>query len=127
MNTIRYLPLIAKNSLRNRRRSALTIGSIAVSLCPLAVLMAIYRALFLGGDATPAQALRVVLHHKVSLNQAPLTSDEEKVREVPGVKAIMVRQWFGGTYKDARDTRNFFARFAIEPRSLLQVYSELTI
>ncbi|HZS05296.1 MAG TPA: ABC transporter permease [Blastocatellia bacterium] len=127
MNTIKYLPLIAKNSLRNRRRSALTIGSVAVSLCLLGVLMAMYRALFFGEDATPAQALRLVLHHKVSLTMPLPTSLEEKVRQVPGVKAVMIRQWFGGTYRDARDTRNFFARFAIEPRSLFGVYSELTI
>src|SRR5581483_11032153 len=116
-----------KNSLRNRRRSALTIGSVAVSLCLLGVLMAMYRALFFGEDATPAQALRLVLHHKVSLTMPLPTSLEEKVRQVPGVKAVMIRQWFGGTYRDARDTRNFFARFAIEPRSLFGVYSELTI
>ena len=51
----RYLSLIVKNSLRNRRRSILTIGSIAVSLCILGVLIAMYHAMFFG-EATPAQA-----------------------------------------------------------------------
>ena len=38
-----------------------------------------------------------------------------------------MRQWFGGTYRDARDSRNFFARFAVRPDKLFQLYSELKI
>lgn len=40
---------------------------------------------------------------------------------------MSVRQWFGGTYRDARDTRNFFARFAVRPEKLFQIYPELRI
>jgi putative ABC transport system permease protein len=43
------------------------------------------------------------------------------------VRAVSVRQWFGGTYRDARETRNFFARFAVRPDRLFQIYSELKI
>ena len=43
---MKYLPLVIKNSLRNRRRSSLTIASIAVSFCLLGFLMAMYRSLF---------------------------------------------------------------------------------
>ena len=64
----RYLGLIFKNSVRNRRRSALTIASIAVSLCILCMLISMYRAMFYG-EATPAQALRLVTRHRVSLTQ----------------------------------------------------------
>src|SRR4029453_13671944 len=67
MKAIDYLALITRNSLRNRRRSLLTISSLAASLCLLGLLMAAYRALFLGGEATPAQALRLVTHNRVSL------------------------------------------------------------
>lgn len=123
----RYLPLMIKNSLRNRRRSALTIASVAISLCLLGVLMALYRAMFFGSEQTPAQALRLVTYHKVSLTQPMPVSYGEKIRQVPGVKAVMIRQWFGGSYRDARDTRNFFARFAVEPNSLFQIFSEVTI
>ncbi len=127
MKVLNYLPLILKNTLRNRRRGTLTIASIAISLCLLGVLMAMYRALFFGGEQTPAQALRLVTYHKVSLTQPLPVSYKQKIQQVPGVSALMVRQWFGGAYKDARDRRNFFARFAIEPAKLFQIYSELTI
>jgi putative ABC transport system permease protein len=109
----RYLPLIWKNSIRNRRRSILTICSLGASLCLLGLLFAVYRALFLA-DATPTQALRLVTHHRVSITQALPMSYLPRIRQVPGVRTAMVWQWFGGTYKDARDQRNFFARFAVD-------------
>ena len=81
---LRHFPLIARNSLRNRRRSALTISSIAVSLCLLLrLLMAMYRALFFGGETTPAQALRLMTRHKVSLAQPMPFSYGAKIEQVP--------------------------------------------
>src|SRR5215470_18683 len=127
MNAINYLPLITKNSFRNRRRSLLTISSVAVSLCLLALLMAMYKVLFFGADETPAQAVRLMMRHKVSLGQALPLSHEGKIRQVPGVKSVSVRQWFGGSYRDARDTRNFFARFAVRPADLFKIYPEYVI
>ena len=62
----RYLSLILKNSLRNRRRSILTMISIGMSLCLLGVLGALYRGLFLAPPA-PGQELRLITHHKVSI------------------------------------------------------------
>ena len=116
----RYLSLMFKNSLRNRRRSALTMISIGMSLCLLGVLGALYRGLFLA-PPTPGQELRLVVHHKVSITQSMPASSEAKIRQVPGVKEAMIWQWFGGTYKDARDQKNFFARFAVEPDKFFRV------
>jgi putative ABC transport system permease protein len=123
---LRYLPLIFKNSLRNRRRSALTIGSIAVSLCLLGLLMAMYRALFLA-DATPSQALRLVVRHRVSLTQPIPIYYREKIASIPGVRDIMPWQWFGGTYKDNRDPKNMFARFGADPDHLFNVRPDFVL
>ncbi len=113
-----------KNSLRNRRRSALTILSIAASLCLLGVLFALYRGLFLSAP-TPGEELRLVTHHKVSLTQALPASYGDKIRQVPGIREAMIWQWFGGTYKDARDQKNFFARFCVEPDKFFRVRPEI--
>jgi putative ABC transport system permease protein len=120
----RYFSLAFKNSLRNPRRSILTIASMAVSLCLLGVLMAMYHALFLK-DQTPGQAMRLVTRNKVSLAQAIPISDENKIRGVPGVKQVSVWNWFGGTYKDARDTKNFFGRFGVEPKAFLTIRTQM--
>lgn len=120
----RFFSLAFKNTLRNRRRSILTISSIAVSLCLLGVLIAIYHALFYH-EATPGQALRLVTRHKVSLGQAIPIAYEEKIRHLPGVKEVSAWNWFGGTYKDNRDQRNFFARFAVEPKAFLRIRTQM--
>ena len=99
----RHLSLIFRNSIRNRRRSLLTITSIAVSLCLLGVLVALYRA-FYYSEATPDQALRLVTRHRVSLANPLPASYQSRIKQVPGVKEVMIFNWFGGTYKDARDS-----------------------
>jgi putative ABC transport system permease protein len=119
---MKFLPLIVKNCLRNRRRSILTIASLAVSLCLLGVMMALYYALFFGG-APKAQARRLVTRHKVSIVfQMPLYY-RQQIAKVPGVEEVAVWQWYGGVYKDARDQRNFFARLGVEADKLFKVYT----
>jgi putative ABC transport system permease protein len=116
----RYLPLIIKNGLRNRRRSILTICSVAASLCLLGVLMAIYHAFYFG-QATPEQALRLVTRNKISLATVMPISYRQKILQIPGVREAMVTQWFGGVYKEPK---NVFARFAIEPSRIFMLYPE---
>ncbi len=119
---VQHLPLIFKNSLRNKRRTILTLFSIAASLCLLGLLMAIYYSFYFS-EATKEQSLRLITRNKVSLaNPLPL-SYLPKIRQVPGVQEAMVFQWFGGTYKDT-SPENFFGRFAIEPDRLFTVYPE---
>src|SRR6185503_3736056 len=96
---LRYLPLILKNSWRNRRRTVLTIASIGVSMCLLGVMIAMYHALYLS-DPTPEQARRLVTRNRISLTQAIPQSYESGIKQIPGVREVMVSQWFGGTYKE---------------------------
>jgi putative ABC transport system permease protein len=122
----RYLPLILKNCWRNRRRTTLTIISIGVSMCLLGVLMALYHAFYFGEPA-PEEALRLVTRNKISLTFPLPQFYREKIRQIPGVREIMISQWYGGVYKDARDPKNFFARFAVDADKLFNIYSELRI
>ncbi len=120
----RYFSLAFKNSLRNRRRSLLTISSLAASLCLLGVLIAVYHAIFFS-EATPGQALRLIVRHGVSIAQPIPVAYEQKIRTIPGVKEVSAWNWFGGTYKDNRDRNNFFARFGVEPKAFLAIRTEL--
>lgn len=111
---LRFIPLILKNSFRNRRRSILTVLSMGASLCLLGILFALYQVLFLG-QPSPTQALRLITRHRVSLAQVLPAAYEDKIRKLPGVKEVTSWTWYGGTYKDSRDPKNFFPRFAVEP------------
>jgi len=99
----------------------------AVSLCLLGVLLALSRALFYGGDTTPGQARRLVVHHKIALTQDLPVAYEQKISQIPGIQAVTSLRWFGGTYKDAGDPKNRFGQFAVEPRTLFEVYPEFRI
>jgi putative ABC transport system permease protein len=120
----RYFSLAFKNTLRNKRRTALTIASIAVSLCLLGVLVAIYHALFFAQE-TPGQALRLIVRHRVSLAQPLPVAYEAKIRQVSGVREVSVWNWFGGTYKDNRDPKNFFARLGVEPKPFMKIRTQM--
>ena len=119
----RYLPLIVKNGLRNKRRSLLTIASVAISLCLLGLLGAIYHAFYFS-EATPEQALRLVTRNKISLATVMPLSYQQKIQSVPGVREVMVQQWFGGVYKEPK---NLFARFGVEPERFFTVFSEFHV
>jgi len=122
---LRYFPLIAKNAWRNRRRTILTILSIAASLSLLGILMAIYAAFYVS-EPPPAQALRLAVTNKVSLTFSMPEAYREKIKQIPGVREVMAEQWFGGMYKDRRP-ENLFARFAIEPDKIFTIRSEMKL
>ena len=111
---LRYWPLIVKNALRNRRRSALTVLSVAASFCLLGVLMSMYNIFFVNAP-TPTQALRLVVRNRISITNFLPASYEQRIRQVQGVREVSVFQYFGGIYKDSRDMKNNFARFGVEP------------
>lgn len=122
----RYPGLAFKNAWRNRRRTILTVSSMTVSLCLLGVLISVYQALFFN-QPTPGQALRVIVRHRVSLGNPIPVSYEDRIRHVAGVKEISPWNWFGGTYKDARDTKNFFARMGVNPPEFLRIRTQLVM
>lgn len=121
---LKYLSLAVKNIRRNPLRSVLTLLSMAVSLCLLGVLIAMYHALYFG-QQTPGQALRLIVRHKVSLAQPIPIAYEEKIRHVPHVEEVSVWNWFGGTYKDSRDFKNFFARLGVEPKAFMKIRTQM--
>jgi putative ABC transport system permease protein len=123
---MRYLPLILKNCWRNRRRTVLTILSIGVSMCLLGVMVTLYHAFYLS-DPTPDQALRLVTRNKISLTVALPLSYMQRLKQVPGVQEVMIANWFQGTFRDNRDPKNQFARFAVEPEKLFRIFGEWKI
>jgi putative ABC transport system permease protein len=123
---LRHFPLILKNCWRNRRRTVLTILSISVSMCLLGLMIAIYHAFYLSSPA-PEEALRLVVRNRISLTVTMPSFYAARIRQIPGVREVMVSQWFNGTYKDSRDPKNFFGRLAVEPGKLFQMFPEFRI
>ena len=102
---------VSKNAFRNKRRSVLTVLSVAFSLLLLTLMMTIWRAFYLDeGSAESAQ--RLVVRHRVSLTFSLPAYYREKIRSLPGVVAVVPVSWFGGIYKDQKP-ENFFAQAPI--------------
>src|ERR1700756_4082752 len=116
---------VSKNAFRNKRRSVLTVLSVAFSLLLLTLMMTIWRAFYLDqGSAESAE--RLVVRHRVSLTFNLPGYYREKIRAVPGVVAVVPITWFGGIYKDQKP-ENFFARFGTDPNEFFETYKDLSI
>ncbi len=116
---------VTKNAFRNKRRSILTVLSIAFSLLLLTLMMTIWRAFYIDQGSTES-AERLVVRHRVSLTFSLPGYYREKIRAMPGVLAVVPVSWFGGIYKDQKP-ENFFAQFGTDPDEFFKVYRDLEI
>src|ERR1041385_2362384 len=119
---MKYLNLVLKSARRSRRRTALTVMSVAVAV----FLFASLRAVLDGFDAVSAasSSTRLVTIRSTSMIFSMPTSHAEIVKSTPGVQDITWANWFGGIYKDPK---NFFGQFAVEPESYLRMYPEVIL
>ncbi len=111
--------LIPAHVRRNRLRTALTVGSVAVAL----FLFCLLRTVVTSIEATVSKtaSTRVITSSAVSLFVNLPISAWEKIRSVEGVRSVTHWTWFGGVYQDPK---NFFARFATDPASMREVYGD---
>jgi putative ABC transport system permease protein len=114
---------VTKNAFRNKRRSILTVLSIAFSLLLLTLMMTIWRAFYLD-EGSAESAERLVVRHRVSLTFSLPGFYREKIRAVPGVVAVVPVSWFGGIYKDQKP-ENFFAQFGTDPEEFFNVFRDI--
>ncbi len=92
----------------------------------LGVLAAMYTLFFLS-EPVQDQALRLIVRNRISFANPIPVSYVDKIKSLQGVREVMIQQWFGGIYKDARDPQNNFARFAVEPAKLFRLHPEYSI
>jgi len=109
--------LLLKNVLRNKRRSMLTLLSVAVSLFLLSALAIVYTAL--GAPLEDADTIPLMMVRRASGIVFPLpASHGARIKSVPGVAAISPLTWFGGYWVDSANT---FANFAVDPETIFDV------
>lgn len=115
----------AKSALRNRRRSLLTVLSIAFSLLLLTLMMAVWRGFYLN-PGTPAGARRLMVRNRTSLTFALPAYYAGKIGAIPGVEAVAPGLWFGGIYKNQKP-QNYFAQIGTTPDTFFKVYPDYHI
>lgn len=117
---------VRKNAFRNKKRTLLTIGSMAFSLLLLSFLMSVWRAFYSNDLRSEQSQMRLIVRHKVSLTNLLPGYYRDKIRTIPGVTHVVPFNWFNGVYKDNKP-ENFFARFGVDPSEFFDVYTELKI
>ena len=113
---------VAKSAFRNKRRSLLTVSSIAFSLLLLCIMLCLWRSFYIDKGA-PDSALRIMTRHKVSLANFLPIYYRDKIRTIPGVVHVVPMTWFGGIYINDKP-ENYFAQFATDPDEYFNVAAD---
>jgi putative ABC transport system permease protein len=119
---VKYFRLIAANLLRAKRRTFLTVFSIAVALflfCTLRTVITSFEASLRASEAT-----RLVVRHAASLVFPLPLAYRERLVQVPGVTGVTYGNWFGGYYQDPK---NRFAQFAMDVPTMLDIFPETVL
>jgi putative ABC transport system permease protein len=119
---MKFSRLIWANLTRKKVRLILTIGSFAVALFLFTFLGVVKSAFSRGTELAGAD--RLVTINRIGLIQVMPLSYNDKIRAIPGVKAVTHNHWFGGVYQDER---NFFPQFVIDVENQRKVMTEFVV
>src|SRR5437762_5770884 len=104
---MKFVGLVFKSARRNKRRTALTVLSVAIAVFLFAALRAVLDGFNAASEAS--SSTRIVTIRSTSLIFPMPISHSTRIKSTSGVRDVTWANWFGGVYKDPR---NFFAQFA---------------
>jgi putative ABC transport system permease protein len=119
---MKFIGLVLKSAKRSKRRTFLTIMSVAIAVFLFASLRAVLDGFNAATEAS--SSTRIVTIRSTSLIFSMPSSHVETIRATPSVQDVTWASWFGGVYKDPQ---NFFATIAVEPESYLRMYPEILL
>lgn len=115
---------ILRNALRNKRRFALTVLSVAVSLFLLTTLLTALK-LITDPPSGEQSSLRIVTRHRVSLANVLPSRYQSRIERMAGVERVTKFTYFGGLYKDEASSN--FAQFAVDADRIFRIFPEATV
>lgn len=119
---MKYFPLIWAGLWRKRARTVFTMLSIVIAFLLFGLLQGINQ-----GFNTAVQNLnvdRLYVSAKSNMTDGLSFAQINRIRAVPGVRAVSLWTYFGGYYQNAR---NAVPAFATEVEPLFRIYRELKI
>ncbi|HKZ16319.1 MAG TPA: FtsX-like permease family protein [Geobacteraceae bacterium] len=117
-----FVKFIIRNAFRHKLRTILTIVGVAIAVLAFGLLRTLVGLWYLGVESS--SATRLVTRNSISLVFTLPISYKDRIRQVPGVTIVSQGNWFGAYYKEQK---NFFANFAVEPKSFLELYPEFIL
>jgi putative ABC transport system permease protein len=119
---MKFLPLVLANLGRHKRRTILTIASVALALFLFASLQTVVTTI--AAAASFGSARRLVSTNATGIVFTLPIAYANRLQAVPGVESVTWANWFGGRYGDGK---RFFATFAVDPKTYLEMYPEMII
>ena len=119
---MKFLGLVFKSARRSKRRTLLTVMSVAIAVFLAASLRAVLDGFNAATEAS--SSTRIVTLRQTSLFFTMPSGHAQAIKSTPGVQDITWANWFGGVYKDPQ---NFFAQFAVDAESYLRMYPEILL
>jgi putative ABC transport system permease protein len=120
---MKYAMLVLKNLTRSKRRTILTVLSIAVSLFIFSALISMPAVVnqFL---ADSASSTRVACHNKAGVTYGIPEAYKQRVVATPHVVAATAQSWFGGIYHEVRDQ---FPNLSVDPEMVGEMWPDWDI
>jgi putative ABC transport system permease protein len=116
------LKLIARNALRHKLRSSLTVLGLLVATLAFGFLQTVVSAWYAGAEA--ASNTTLITRNAISLVFPLPLSYATRIRAVDGVADVAYANWFGGVYQDPK---NFFPQLAVSVPSYLSMYPDFLL
>ncbi|MDQ2670435.1 MAG: ABC transporter permease [Gemmatimonadota bacterium] len=119
---MKFLGLLLANLGRHKRRTVLTIASVALALFLFASLRSVITTI--NAAAQFGSARRLVSMNATGFVLPLPISYVNRIRSIEGVDGVTWANWFGGRYGDGK---RFFANFAVDSKSYLELYPEMAV
>ncbi len=117
---MKYTALVFKNLVRSKRRTFLTVLSIAVSLFIFSALVSVPTVAdqILGNTAS---STRIAMHNKAGLAYSIPIAYKQRVATLPHVEVVVPESWFGGVYHEVSDQ---FPNLAADPENVDKMWPD---
>ena len=119
---MKFFPLILANLGRHKKRTVLTIASVALALFLFASLQTVVTTI--QAASRFGSARRLVSTNATGMVFTLPIAYANRLQAIPGVEQVTWANWFGGKYGDGK---RFFAAFAVDPKSYLDMYPEIVV
>jgi len=117
---MKYTALVFKNLVRSKRRTVLTVLSIAVSLFIFSALISIPTVAneILGNTAS---STRIATHNKAGLAYSIPVAYKQRIAAISHVEVVVPESWFGGVYHEVYDQ---FPNLAADPEDVDKMWTD---
>jgi len=119
---MKFFSLLKANLFRSRKRTFLTIASVALALFLFASLRTVVTTI--AAAAQFGSARRLVVTNSTGFVLPLPVAYANRLEAMEGIGTVTWANWFGGKYGD---NKRFFGQFAVDPESYLAMYPEMSV